>query len=236
MLVPLVLLLLAQHTYSQQPATPVIASLSAPAESEHLTWRSPFFPALPAWLGVPNGGVPPTAEALRAYLATGNKSALSLWSTVAAREAHEAYWGPLALATMLTGKDAAADAARLRLWAQWPSLRELRAFAVVDALSLGCLSNLRFVAHAVSMTFYFQCTELEALKFVLFHTLTAAPLSWVLLALALGSVRRGALAALGLLSLTVLAAAAPLQLGLLAEAPGLVAASAAAGILGALLL
>ena len=216
-------------------------------------WSSPFLPTLPAWLAMPNDGLPPTPEEWARYAASGNKSHLSIWSTVAQQEAFELYWSPLARAAVLSGTDAAADTAALRRWAlvaaHWQgdggsggggggggggSSGGGSAFALADLLTLGCLSNARFLAHTVAMVQAYRCSAGEAARFLLFHALTAAPLSLLAASLALGSLRRGAAALLALLSLPLLLAAGPLSFGALADTR-LVAAAALVGALAAAL-
>jgi hypothetical protein len=205
-------------------------------------WSSPFLPTLPAWLAMPNDGIPPTPEEWARYAATGNKSHLSLWSTVAQQEAFELYWSPLARAAVLSGTDAAADTAALRRWAlvaahlqgDGSSSSSSSAFALADLLTLGCLSNARFLAHAVAMVQAYRCSAGEAARFLLFHALTAAPLSLLAASLALGSLRRGAAALLALVSLPLLLAAGPLGFAALTDAR-LVAAAAFVGALAAAL-
>jgi hypothetical protein len=199
-------------------------------------WRSPFLPTLPAWLGMPSDGLPPAHREWALYRISGNRSHLSLWSTVAQQEAYERYWSPLARAAVLSGTDAARDAASLQRWASAAaSAAPASAADLADLLTLGCVSNARFLAHALEMTRSYRCTDAEAARFLLLQGLTAAPLSVLVAAVALGSAQRGAAAALALAALPLLLSAAPLDFAAALEDPRRVAAAAGVGVAAALL-
>lgn len=206
-----------------------------PVEPTPPAWRSPTLPTLPAWLGMPLDGLPPSHREWALFRISGNRSHLSLWSTVAQQEAFERYWSPLARAAVLSG-DAARDAASLQRWATAAaSAAPASAEEVVDLLTLGCVSNARFLLHALEMARSYRCTGWEAARFLLLQGLTAAPLSVLVAALALGSLRRGAGALLGLAALPLLLSAAPLDAAAALADPRLVAASAGVGLAAALL-
>jgi hypothetical protein len=220
------------------PLPPVRTLVESPCSMRRCVpeaWSSPFLPTLPSWLGVPNDGLVPSVQQWLLYQQGGShaKRRLSLWSTVAAREAYEAFWSPLARATLLTSTDLSQDTARLALWAGVFSSDPL---VLLDWLTLGCLSNVRFLAHILSMpAVYASASTWEVARFLAFHVLTCAPLVPLLAACALG-LRTAALLSLAVLFSPVLLASGPLDTSLLLSNPGLVLVSAALGALAAAVL